>query len=267
MTVGFRVDTATSPPQLTIVDFEELIGDQSPANSLSLFRQGEIAPLPGLTATNNFLWTRSGNGGFDPIVVDGYKMRRCSGAAVQTATYTVGGGLDHPMGADLAADPAGRSRPVRWTVGCVIHQIAPLVTGAPAALNLLGVTNSMAAGGAQGFEISSDLAINAGNWTVRRRNATGGAIVDVDTGIPGLTDVYAEIIYEHTSDPVLFARINGVEFGRVQGLANVPRLTEGIGGEDTWRINTSGGGGTALAAWLCAFRGFRVIIEELPGFV
>ena len=265
---GGRFGTATSPPQLTSFDAEEVITESATQSTATLrARRGSI----GLNSGVN-IWGVQSAGFPQGADRDGYLWRSISSGAIQTGVYAIansfntGLGFDHPMGADATTDPPGYVRPVRWTLGCVMRRNLlpgqkPSTFGVVAILQALGFTTET------GFEISSQIEVNAGRWTVRRRVVAAGAIVSVDTGIPGLTDVYAEIIYDHTTNPTLFARVNGQVFGQVQGLANVPRRADRFGNQVAWNIcNVSGSPGSA-GGGNDFYRGFRITIEELPGFV
>ena len=268
MTVGFRVDTATSPPLSTLLDAEEVITESATQSTATLrARRGSI----GLNGTVN-IWGVQSIGFPQGANRDGYLWRSVSTGAIQTGVYAIansfntGLGFDHPMGADATTDPPGYVRPVRWTLGCVMRRNLtpankPSTFGVVAILQALGFTTE------PGFEISSQVEVNAGRWTVRRRIIPAGAILSVDTGIPGLTDVYAEIIYDHTTDPTLFARVNGQEFGQVQGLVNVPRRVDRFGNQVAWNICNVSGSPASAGGGNDFYRGFRIIIEELPGFV
>lgn len=265
MTSAFRIDTATSAPETTLFDMLEVIlGNPATAQSIIRFRRGS---MPSSNLTLNGLWTGGGNAGRLGETLNGDLWRRAFGAAFQTATMRVAEGLNHPMGEDVTTDPPGYVRPERWTMQTVMHQAA-IIGQAPCAMSVASNQSALNFTTGNGFEVSSELAIFGGNWAVLRRNAVAGALVTVDTGIPGLTDVLAEIIYENTTNPQLFARVNGVEFGRVSGLANIPTRADAIAGSaSVWELQNIGGSGSAVAVWSMFFRGWRLIIEELVGFV
>ncbi len=258
VTAGFRVDTATSPPQLTNLDVEEMVLGTVVVNSRLRIRRGGGAPH-----TDSDLWVTAG--GFrQPSNLNGYLWRNMSSAGLVTISMFTDV-FDHPMGQDLTTDPPGFSRPERWTLQCVMHRTS-LPALSPATFAVAAINTGLEFTVGEGFEISSQIEINAGRWTVRRRIVDSGALISVDTGIPGLTDVLAEIIYDNTTDPVLFARVNGAEFGRVQGLANIPVRPVAIGSGTVWHIQNIQGS-AAAGAGQDLFRGFRLIIDELPGFV
>lgn len=258
---GVRISTATSPPLLTSLDLEELIfGNVAQGNSTALIRRG-FYQIP--SGTN--LWNVSGSGFSEPATHAGYVWRLGSANAGGASVYSIAA-LDHPMGQDLTTDPAGFVRPTRYTLQCVMHRLF-LNVNMPCVFGIGAINAALAFTTEEGFEVSSQIEVNAGRWTVRRRVVSAGAIVDVDTGIPGLTDVYVEIIYDNTTNPSIVARVNGQEFGGVTGLANIPARPDRVGNQTAWQIHniygsTSGGGGGNGF-----FRGFRAIIEELPGFV
>ncbi len=262
---AFRIDTATSAPENTFFDMLEVIlANPGTAQSLIRFRRGT---MPNSALTNNGLWTGGGNAGRLGETLNGDQWRRGFGNAFQTATFRVAEGLNHPMGEDVTTDPPGYTRPERWTMQTVMHQAA-IIGQAPCAMNIASNQSALNFTTGNGFEVSSELAIFGGNWAVLRRNAVAGALVTVDSGIAGTVDVLAEIIYENTTNPQLFARINGVEFGRVSGLANVPRRLDAIAGAAAvWELQNIGGSGSAVAPWSMFYRGWRLIIEELVGFV
>lgn len=249
-------ETATSAPEIYLLDMFEVIS-------------GDVSPRRQITRRGNFsgpsVWDFT-SGAVFPARRNGILYRRYAPAA-NLGAFDNWGTCDHPMGTSPSQDPAGMARPVRYTVGQVMVRDNPIPLDTFAfsvsqiATPLINTTEA-------GYEISGLTT----NWTILARRVSGGGFtVNIDTGIPVTTEVYAEIVYNFTAQPAVWAQVNGVEVpgSRLTGLANLPVNVVVAGAQTSWNVltasgaNFSGHGGGALDF----ARGFRCTIIELAGYL
>jgi len=249
-------ETATSAPEIYLLDMLEVIS-------------GDVAPRRQMTRRGNFsgpsVWDFT-SGAVFPMRRNGILYRLYAPGA-NLGAFDSWGTNDHPMGTSPSQDPTGLARPVRYTVGQVMVRDNPIALDT-FAFNVSQISVPLINTTEAGYEISAEL----GNWTVLARLVSGGGfVVNVDTGIPSTTEIYAEIVYNFTDPPAVWAQIGGVEVPgtRLTGLGNLPINVAGPGAQTSWLVltasgaNFSGHGGGALDF----ARGFRCTIVELAGFL
>lgn len=161
--------------------------------------------------------------------------------------------------------------PLRYRVGVITYRLTnPLIALAPLYFGMAwsgGPLSRLSTNAFSGYELLSSSDVNGGNWTVNVRLANAGALVPlVNTGITpqGAGQQHLEIRYDDTAAPRLSCFINGLEFGVITGLANMPGQAVG-NATQIWGVGQGlavGGG----AGQVDKMRRTRFRIQELAGF-
>lgn len=270
-----RIETIQPPPNSTVLDVSDPEDyDTNLANSAGWMRGGAISTAVAGYPVGPILNSLSG---FAVTVapVKGSMWSRATSAAATVKSATVNNRYTMPVGMDLAATPQGLQggyRPQLFRFDLVVNrQTTPLVANAPLGIGIQwngGSSRILSDMANAGYELVSDSTVNGGRWTVRTRLAAGGGLVVVqDTGISpddgtGTLQQAIQLRYEHTTNPRLSFLINGVEFGVLQGIANVPTrngnaVTMGV----VLGLSAGGGAGQIDNYSRCRYR-----INTLTGF-
>lgn len=256
---GFRSETALPERDTTVLDvFEQMAnGHQCLVSRRGSWNVANFNPRIQIYNLNTGSW---------PIVglTDGFYWYETTSAAnsIRSRQFQ---DLQPGFPGDESLAPAAGRYPYRITYEMVIKRATPLVADAPLGFYISFVGLQIPEGTTNcGFGIYSSTPVNGGRWSVVSRKNTGGAAgATIDTGIAGDTQILARLIYEHTSNPRLWAEVNGTVFGLLQGVANMPVIP---GGQDWFVIIVNGqsvGGGVGQVD---RFRQPRIKIEELAGY-
>lgn len=218
-----RVDTATAPPERTILDMLD-----PPETSTSAFAGGNLvyyrrgSTSPGRLAP---VW-ENGSGWVAGRFQGAFWAQAVSAAAnrkTRSSSFT-----PFPISVDAASRPVTARYPQVFQLEALLRRTTPLVALAPLSFSVAwtgGVVSELSDTTSAGYELVSRSDVNGGRWTVRVRLADAGALTVVqDTGIdPATTTIlHAAMRLEYTTNPRLLWVLNGLEFGILQGLANLP---------------------------------------------
>ncbi len=251
-----RSDTVLPAPITQSLDVLEQL--TSGAAAALVFRRGTMVR----SGSQPLLSTSSGS--VLTLRFSGFHWWQCTSAAA-TVNGRSFSDLQFPVGQDYSAMPAGGQLPTLWTLEAVLTRGAALVANAPLFFGITQTVGQLSDHTNPGFGLSSTSTENGGNWTVHRRARAAGALVPVDTGIASTTPVYARLRYLNTSAPAAWVEINGVEVGRVDGIANVPQIANAAGNawaHGFWQGLGVGGG----VGQVDRVRQVRVVVDEQPGY-
>lgn len=264
-----NIETVLPPPAIDILDVMDAPGYSGGtiASCLAYLRRGEYVStisnvLSGVVLENISGWNFT-------VAFQGTRWCEAT-SAVATRKHMSTDRWYIPLGADQAALPASARQPMLYELECLTWRTTPLAAS-PLAFTI-GYNGGSAsvlqdpATNQQGYQVISDPAINAGRWTVQVRLVAGGAITTlVDTGIDPAVQPFAhlKIRYEHTTNPRLSCLVNGVEYGVLQGLANLPQQTTNTK-QDLGLVQGLSVGGAA--GQVDRMKQGRFRIQELPGF-
>lgn len=258
-----RNDTATAPPERTIVDVYENIG----AGGSSLIMRRGAWNLANFAPRATFLNLNTGAFAIALITggaFQGFYWYECRSAAASFRTKYQRDFLPQVPGDQSQAPAVGRY-PVRWIMEAVLQRDGPLVADTSYSMQVAAVgTQFNEAPFPSGWGIYSNTTLNGGRWTAWSRVVTGGvAGPTFDLGVAGAGQVFCRLIYEETSNPLIAVELNGVRTVIAQGVANMPTH---LGTQDWFcQINQgqSVGGGVGQ---IDRYRQPRGKLEELAGY-
>lgn len=226
MSNPFRSDTATAPPAITLLDILEF----NAASDVHVISRG--AYQAGGTGGVGVAATLAGS--LHPVnvgtVVTTTLFEGTGCYQLTSANGVLNGrqGLSRliPIGANRANDPTAALRPMRHTFEALLIRAAGIVASTGFGYGFRR-TNGLQGLNATtpGIAVESITTINGGNWTIFQRNVNAGAQTSTDTGIPGTTRLFFQLVYEDTTNPRLRIRLNGATALDLIGLANLPALT------------------------------------------
>lgn len=264
----FSTESALPPPNIRILDLMDPPEYQTIGSATPIWvRRGGFMIVPNQQSpVLNFglgfpSWTPGNPSQFEGA------FWMAAQSAVNTRNTMYATSLSWPCSLDLSNCPPAGLQPMRFELQGLFTRTAPLVADAPLNVGFMwngGGVSTLGQTLSAGYELISHSTLNAGRWTAQSRRVRAGAItMSVDTGIPGDTPIFYQLRLDRTTNPKLSVLVNGVEFGVLQGQANMPTSINGTAMAVGVCQGLNPGGG---AGQIDFYRQGRYIVEELPGF-
>jgi hypothetical protein len=263
-----RIDVATPAPDELVYEATDCATNPPTAEVGAIYRGGKLNPW-GVTA-QNILGATLGAPGFGNLIGNRWWRIATSGAGgkgEQSTTTPLGG---WPIGMQLQALGSSQRLPTKYEFDILLMRTpAPLALDVPFGVTLLWTTGtqnllSLAPNTWVGYEISSRSTVNAGNWTLYRREVSTNALANADTGIhPDAGPLHVLFRYWHVAtNPQFDIVLNGTTFVSFVGLANLLQpLTYAAG---LFRIGVTQN--SVIAGQTDGWVGSHLKITRLPGF-